>query len=109
MNRRISIARIKQAARRVVLKVHPEKVILFGSHAYGKPTMDSDVDLLLVIKQGSKKARQAALLKASLALDPRPFPVDLLVKSRAQMESRIAQGDYFLQDIEEHGRILYQR
>ena len=105
----ISIARIKQAARRVVSKVHPEKVILFGSHAHGKPTADSDVDLLLVIKKSSKKARQAAFLKASSALDPRPFPVDLLVKSSSQIVSRIAHGDFFLQDIVEHGRILYQR
>lgn len=90
-------------------KVHPEMVILFGSHAYGKPTKDSDVDLLLVIKNGSRKARHAAMLKASAALDPRPFPLDLLVKSRSQMKSRIAQGDFFLQDIAENGRVLYSR
>ena len=105
----VSIATIRQAARRVALWVHPEKVILFGSHAYGKPTWDSDVDLLLVIKNGSRKARQTALLKASAALDPRPFPVDLLVKSRSQIESRISQGDFFLQDIMENGRVLYER
>ena len=109
MFKSVSIAQIKQAARKVVSKVHPERVILFGSHAYGKPTWDSDVDLLLVIKKGSRKARKTTLLKASAALDPRPFPVDLLVKSRSQIESRIAQGDFFLQDIVEHGRVLYQR
>ena len=91
----------------VVSKVHPEQVILFGSHASGKATRDSDVDLLLVIRNGSRKARQSALLKASSALDPRPFPVDLLVRSKSQIKSRIAEGDFFLEDILEHGRILY--
>ena len=105
----ISIAQIKQAARRMASKVHPEQVILFGSHAYGKPNRDSDVDLLLVIKKDSRRARQTVLLKASSALDPRPFPVDLLVKSKSQIKSRIAQGDFFLQDIMEHGRVLYTR
>lgn len=88
--------------------VNPEEIILFGSYAYGKPSSDSDVDLLLIIKKGSKKDCQAALLKASSALDPRPFPVDLLVKSRDKIKSRIASGDYFLQDIVENGRTLYK-
>ena len=90
-------------------RIHPEEIILFGSYAYGKPTWDSDVDLLLIIKEGTRKSRQKALIEASTALDPRPFPVDLLVKSYSQIKSRIAQGDFFLQEIMENGKSLYQR
>ena len=105
----VSMDTIRRAARKVAAEIRPEQVILFGSYAYGKPNSDSDVDLLLVIRKNSRKARQTALLKASSALDPRPFPLDLLIRSKSQMKSRIAQGDFFLQDILDHGRILYQQ
>ena len=109
MYKPVSIRQIKQAARTMASKIHLEQVILFGSYAYGRPTVDSDVDLLLVIKDGSRKARKSTLFKASVALDPRPFPVDLLVRSKSEIVSRVAQGDFFLQDVMKHGRVLYER
>jgi len=109
MFRKVSINLITEAAQRVVSKVHPEQIILFGSYAYGKPNIDSDVDLLLVINKGSRKERQSVLRNASDALDPRPFPIDIVVRSKSEIKSRIKQGDFFLQDVMKHGRILYER
>ena len=40
---------IKEIKNRIVSEVHPEKIILFGSYAYGTPTKDSDVDLLVIM------------------------------------------------------------
>ncbi len=109
MVKSVSIAQIRQAARKIASRIHPEQVILFGSYAYGKPTADSDVDFLVVIKKGTRKARRTAWQEASSALSPRPFPADFIVRSKSQIKSRIAQGDFFLQDIMEHGRVLYPR
>ena len=40
---------IRKFVAEIVRQFHPEKVILFGSYAYGKPTYDSDVDLLVIM------------------------------------------------------------
>ena len=109
MFKRVPFNHIRKAARKVADLVHPEQIILFGSYAYGQPNADSDVDFLLVINKKSKKGRRTAFLKASDALDPRPFPVDLVVRSKSEIKPRIEQGDFFLKDIFQHGRILYQR
>jgi len=105
---KVSITQIKKAAARVASKIHPVQIILFGSYVHGRPTADSDVDLLLVIGKNSKKDRRTSLLRASEALDPRPFPVDLIVRSKSEIKTRIQQGDFFLQDIFKHGQILYE-
>lgn len=89
--------------------VHPKRIVLFGSYAYGKPTPDSDVDFLLICDEKSKEKRQQTYLAASKALDPRPFPVDIIVRHSDEVEERIKHGDYFLQDIMEKGHILYER
>jgi len=88
---------------------HPEKIILFGSYAYGQPNEDSDIDLLLIHKAKTKTARRGVSLRASDVLDPRPFPVDIIVRSPSEIFSRIKQGDFFLQEIMEKGSILFER
>ena len=88
--------------------VRPEKIILFGSYAYGHPTHDSDVDYLLVVKDRTRKKRHIISYKASSALIPRPFPVDIIVRSSREIAPRIKGGDFFLEEIFEKGRVLYE-
>jgi uncharacterized protein len=106
--RRISFLRIQEAALRIAEVVRPEKIILFGSYAHGHPNPDSDVDFLLVVKDRTKKKRHEISHKASGALIPRPFPVDIVVRSSKDIAPRIQGGDFFLEDIFEKGRVLYE-
>jgi len=68
----------------LIEQFHPERVILFGSYAYGDPTPDSDVDLLVVkpIQEGRVKDK-VAIRRAwwPLLLGRHPLPFDLLLKS----------------------------
>ncbi|OGX39534.1 MAG: hypothetical protein A3C53_01040 [Omnitrophica WOR_2 bacterium RIFCSPHIGHO2_02_FULL_68_15] len=98
---------IRQAARRIGQAVQPEKIILFGSHAGGQPHPDSDVDLLVIMQSHKRPAERAAEL--SKFLEPRPFPVDLLVRTPQEIRRRLAMGDSFIRDILRHGRLLYAR
>ena len=107
--KRISLPQIKEAAEKMADAVRPEKIILFGSYAYGQPNANSDVDYLLVVKDRSRKQRHNASMKASSALVPRPFPVDIVVRSANDISWRIREGDFFLEEIMEKGRVLYEQ
>ncbi len=95
---------IKQAARRIARQFQPERIVLFGSYAYGKPTDDSDVDLLILVK-GNRVHDRA--IRIRMAIDF-PFPVDLVVRSCGEFTRRIASGDFFLKEIQEKGKVLYE-
>ena len=107
--RPISREEILKAAQAIARAVHPEKVILFGSYAYGQPTEDSDVDFLIVHPARTRSQRMNVTIKASTALEPRPFPVDLLVRSAQKIRERVEMGDGFIQEICQRGQVVYER
>lgn len=97
-------AAIRRFARQVAERFHPDKIILFGSHAYGTPHADSDVDIL-VIMPARNQLDQA--VRISLEIDP-PFPLDILVRTPHNMQWRLAEGDSFLREITSKGKVLYE-
>jgi predicted nucleotidyltransferase len=82
----------------------PEKVILFGSYAYGTPTEDSDVDLLVIMPHRGQNFRQATRIR--IAIDAF-FPLDLIVRSPTELHRRLAQQDCFLIEAVAQGITLY--
>src|SRR5260370_31955680 len=72
---------IRQFARQVAERFHPDKIILFGSYAYGTPHADSDVDILVVMP-ARNQLDQA--VKIELACDP-PFPLDIILPTPHNM------------------------
>ena len=92
---------------RLVRELHPEKVVLFGTYAYGTPTPDSDVDLLVIMQTDAPPVERFAMV--SRTLEPRPFPVDILVKTPAQIERALAKGVFCIREILTRGRVLYER
>src|SRR5438105_14448329 len=96
---------IRRFARQVAEHFQPDKIILFGSHAYGTPHEDSDVDIL-VIMPARNQLDQA--VKISLDIDP-PFPLDILVRTPYDMKWRLAEGDSFLTEITSKGKVLYEK
>jgi len=95
------------AVERIVQELQPEKIILFGSYAYGTPSPGSDVDLLVIMEtEESSKERSWAV---SRLLIPRPFPVDILVRTPQEIQRALAKGDFFIREIIAQGRVLYER
>ncbi len=89
---------------RIAEQFKPQKIILFGSYAYGKPNEDSDVDYM-VLMRGRNVEDRALDIRMAIKFS---FPVDLLVRSPSRFERRIAMGDFFLTEIKEKGKVLYE-
>lgn len=102
---RITRSHIRKYAEQIAKQFRPNKIILFGSYAYGKPTNDSDVDLLVIMPFEGKGAQKAT--EILLATDPR-FPIDLIVRTPEQVRERIELGDFFLREITKKGKVLYE-
>src|SRR5947209_20303639 len=102
----IPLSAIRRFARQIAERFHPEKIILFGSYAYGTPHEESDVDLM-VIMPARNVIDQA--LRIDLALE-RPFSVDLHVRTAKQIERRLKEDDrdWFLHEIVTKGKVLYE-
>ncbi|HID62920.1 MAG TPA: nucleotidyltransferase domain-containing protein [Anaerolineae bacterium] len=79
----------------------------FGSYAYGQPRPESDVDLPVIMDTPLRSRQQR--LEISRALPPRPFPLDIIIRTPRQLEERIARGDLFLLGITTKGKVLYER
>ncbi len=95
------------AIERLIREVNPEKIILFGSYAYGNPTPDSDVDLLVVVR--SDEPYRQRYLRVARALQPRLFPLDLIVKTTEEIEEALRDFSPFLHEIYTKGICLYER
>jgi len=105
--KRVSMRAIRAVAQRIAEHFQPEKIILFGSYAYGHPKTESDVDLLVIMDTPLRTRQQR--LEISLALSPRPFPLDVIVRTPRELAERIAMGDLFLAEILTRGKVLYER
>lgn len=100
----VELTKIEDLTSRIVREFKPEKVILFGSHAYGIPTQDSDVDILVILRFSGKPVRKAIEIRNSLNAQ---VPLDLIVRTPEQVSERVAQNDWFMREIVERGRTLY--
>lgn len=99
---------LPKAIKRIASTLKPEKIILFGSYAYGKPTPDSDVDLLVIM---NTRARQIdRYLAVSNLLVPREFPVDIIVKTPQEIRAELKKkGNFFMREVLSKGKVVYER
>jgi predicted nucleotidyltransferase len=98
-------AYIRRVCRRIAEEFKPEKIILFGSYAYGKPTMESDVDLLVVMDFEGGRFHQAHKITQRLSL---ALPLDLLVYTPEQLQYRLEIGDHFIREVVEQGKVMHE-
>jgi predicted nucleotidyltransferase len=99
-----SISKIKD---KIVREIKPEKIILFGSYAWGEPTEDSDVDLFII--QKSKEPRRIRQKELRRKLWGSDVPMDLLVYTPEEIEKRLEIDDPFILHILNKGKVLYQQ
>ena len=96
---------LREIAQKVVRAFRPKNIILFGSYAYGKPTPDSDLDLLIVMESRDRPAER--IRKVSDLFDPRPLPMDFVVLTPGEVRHRLNSFDPFLEEILAKGQVLY--
>lgn len=98
---------IRTVIQQIVETFHPQKIVLFGSYAYGWPRRDSDVDLLVVMKSHKRPVDRTVEILKSLRIYP--FPMDLLVRTPEEIRRRLRMGDFFFEEILRKGKVLYER
>jgi predicted nucleotidyltransferase len=104
---KVSKKPIREIAKRIAEKFDVEKIILFGSYATRKPDENSDVDLLIVMNTKKRPIEQRYEIYRSLT--PIHFALDIIVRTEEDIKHRIPQGDWFLKEAYESGKVLYAR
>lgn len=98
---------LSRIAKKIVEHFQPEKIILFGSYAWGNPTTWSDVDILVIMDvEGSLIRKEAEISRIAR---PKFVPMDILVRTPGQIQHRLEIGDPFIRRIIEEGEVLYER
>jgi predicted nucleotidyltransferase len=100
----IEMDRIEHLSDRIAKEFHPQRIILFGSYADGAPRPDSDVDLLVVMPFRGNPLHKAWEIISRLKPS---FSVDVLVRSPEEIEQRVENNDWFMREVLERGRTLY--
>jgi uncharacterized protein len=100
---------LESIVRHIVNYLPVEKIILFGSYSnsHGSPTPDSDIDLLIIMETSESLTKR--VLSVSRLLRPRPFPMDILVRTPQEITSILESGDAFFHEIMTQGSVIYDR
>ena len=100
-----NMADIEQISASIAREFNPQKIVLFGSHAWGNPTPESDVDLLVVLPFEGKGWRMAAAIREKVNVT---FPLDLIVRTESQLADRLQRHDSFFTEIVKKGKVLHE-
>jgi predicted nucleotidyltransferase len=96
---------IRRFARQIADQFRPDKIILFGSYAYGRPHKDSDVDILVVMPAYDEISQAVRIRQKT----DHPFPLDLIVRTPDDLQWRLEEGDWFLRESVSQGKVLYDK
>ncbi len=102
----VAMSKIKQYCEGIAAGFSPQRIILFGSHAYGKPNPDSDVDVMVIMRDAAHLGRHPeATIRMKVRAD---FPVDMLVRDEKEVDRRLRDKDTFMLDVLENGKVMYE-
>ena len=93
----------------------PEKIILFGSYAYGSPNENSDLDILVVTSDDiipssfSEKSQIYLRISKSISDIKTKFPIDLIVHTKAMHQKFIELNSQFARELLTKGKVLYEK
>ena len=102
---RIPQEAIDEVVRQIAENFHPQKIILFGSYARGKPRPESDLDLLVVMDTPLKESQQSLKIRQHLGV---MFGIDLLVYTPKRLQERLDMNDWFIREVIEEGKVVYE-
>jgi predicted nucleotidyltransferase len=103
--RLIGSDRIQAYCDTVAREFRPQKIVLFGSYAWGEPTPDSDVDLLVILPFRGNDVAKAIQIRSRFDT---PFPMDLLVRKPEFIAARLRERDMFIEHVMTRGRVMYE-
>jgi predicted nucleotidyltransferase len=103
---RLTDSKLGEITQRLVRELDPHQIWLFGSHAWGQPDDDSDVDLLVIVDRSDEPGYRLAQ-RAYQALYGVRFPCDVIVHTRQEVERARQVTVSLLRKIVENGRVLY--
>ena len=98
---------VQDVVQRIVSGYSPQKIILFGSYANGKPDEDSDIDLLIIKDTDKRPLERWMEVKRLLRDRNRKTSVSPLVYTADEVKDRLAMKDFFIQEVMENGEVLY--
>jgi len=93
---------------KIVEGYKPDKIILFGSYAYGTPTEDSDIDLF-IIKDDNRKRVDRFCEVRKISRDVTGVSIMPIVFTNEELEKRLKLEDDFILEIVNRGRVVYER
>lgn len=102
----ISKSLLDEITQRLVAELKPEKIILFGSHAWGQPDEDSDLDLLVIVAESNEPPTKRAT-RAHRSLIGVMVPMDILVRTHAEVERHSRVYASLISEILDRGKVLY--
>ncbi len=97
---------LEDIIQRLVDALNPEQIILFGSYAYGEPTEDSDIDLLVIVSHSDEPRYRRARV-AYKALRGLGIPKDILVMTRSEVERKVNVTSSLVSQVLRQGKVLY--
>lgn len=100
-----SLKEIREIARHIADRFHPEKIVLFGSYAAGNATEDSDVDLLVIMESAEPPLHAAARIASAV---DHPFPLDIVVVPPCKLKESLERKGSFVTSVLSEGTVLYE-
>jgi len=108
MSYKITTKTINKISQKIIQHFAPEKIILFGSHAWGNPTTDSDIDFFIIKNTNKNRIEREYELRMQLVGNKFP-PIDFVIHTPQEFERRLKMNDFFIHDIIKRGRTLYAK
>ncbi|MGF1615675.1 MAG: nucleotidyltransferase domain-containing protein [Gammaproteobacteria bacterium] len=102
----LSTKMLEQMTERIVNAIHPERILLFGSHAWGRPTEDSDIDLLIIVPRSDQPSYRRAR-EVYRSLRGLPLPVEVIVRTRDEVAQAARVATSLERKIPAEGRVLH--
>ena len=97
---------LDQITHKLVATLNPEQIILFGSHAYGEPNEDSDIDLLVIVSQSNEPRYRRSRL-AYKALHGICVPTNVFIMTREEVKRKVNVRSSIISRVIHDGRVLY--
>jgi predicted nucleotidyltransferase len=101
----IEWSQIRRYCNAIAREFKPERIVVFGSYAYGSPTPDSDVDVMVIMRPTKSRVRPSLAIRRRI---PAGFPVDILVRTPREIARRLHWGDSFIREVMSRGKVVYE-
>lgn len=100
---------ISKLTERLKERYQPEKIILYGSYAYGMPDEASDIDLLIIKDTTDRPIDRRITVRQMVSDLRKKVPFSSLVLTPKELSSRLEIGDDFFIEITKKGKVIYER